>query len=281
MLKMIKNIDAYCMFTAVPPAIDYVLPNMFAGGVGSLVSPGGAGKSMMALQLAVQISGGSDLLSMGPLATGPVVYLPAEDPPLAIHHRMFSIGSRLNDEQRHAVAAQLTIKSLLGKGPDLMDPSWHADIKQIAGGARLLILDTLRRFHVEDENSSSAMAQLIGKMEEIAAETGCAILFLHHSSKSSALAGLGDQQQAGRGSSVLTDNIRWQSYLVGMTSEEASKYNVADSDRGAYVRFGISKANFGPRFPEKWFRREDGGVLRPVDLYARPSRRGLSSREAA
>ena len=37
-------IDILAAFTAPPPPIDYVLPNMVAGTVGALVSPGGAGK---------------------------------------------------------------------------------------------------------------------------------------------------------------------------------------------------------------------------------------------
>ncbi|WP_223940026.1 helicase RepA family protein, partial [Aeromonas caviae] len=38
---------------------------------------------------------------------------------------------------------------------------------------------------------------------------------LRHASKGAAMMGAGDQQQASRGSSVLVDNIRWQSYLSG------------------------------------------------------------------
>lgn len=78
-------LDLMAAFTELPPPIDYVLPNMVAGTVGALVSPGGAGKSMLALQLAAQIAGGPDLLEIGEFPTGQVVYLPAEDPPAAIH----------------------------------------------------------------------------------------------------------------------------------------------------------------------------------------------------
>lgn len=80
-----KPINILEAFAAAPPPLDYVLPNMVAGTVGALVSPGGAGKSMLALQLAAQIAGGPDLLEVGELPTGPVIYLPAEDPPTAIH----------------------------------------------------------------------------------------------------------------------------------------------------------------------------------------------------
>ncbi len=42
-----KPINILEAFAAPPPPLDYVLPNMVAGTVGALVSPGGAGKSML------------------------------------------------------------------------------------------------------------------------------------------------------------------------------------------------------------------------------------------
>ena len=85
-------LDLMAAFTELPQPIDYVLPNMVAGTVGALVSPGGAGKSMLILQLAAQIAGGPDLLDVGEFPTCLVVYLPAEDPPTAIHHRLHALG---------------------------------------------------------------------------------------------------------------------------------------------------------------------------------------------
>jgi len=112
-------LDLMAAFTELPPPLDYVLPNMVAGTVGALVSPGGAGKSMLALQLAAQIAGGIDLLEVGELPTGPVVYLPAEDTPTAIHYR-FALGAHLTAEQRQAVADGLLIEPLIGKCPNIM-----------------------------------------------------------------------------------------------------------------------------------------------------------------
>lgn len=129
-----------------------------------------------------------------------------------------------------------------------------------------MVLDTLRRFHIEEENASGPMAQVIGRMEAIAADTGCSIVFLHHASKGAAMMGAGDQQQASRGSSVLVDNIRWQSYLSSMTSAEAEEWGVDDDQRRFFVRFGVSKANYGAPFADRWFRRHDGRVLKPAVL---------------
>lgn len=259
-------LDLMAAFTELPPPLDYVLPNMVVGTVGALVSPGGAGKSMLALQLAAQIAGGTDLLGVGELPTGPVVYLPAEDPPAAIHHRLHALGAHLTAEQRQAVASGLLIEPLIGKCPNLMDLDWFDALKRVAEGRRLMVLDTLRRFHIEEENASGPMAQVIGRMEAIAADTGCSIVFLHHANKGAAMMGTGDQQQASRGSSVLVDNIRWQSYLSGMTQAEAEEWGVDGSQRGYFVRYGVSKANYGAPFQECWFRRHEGGVLKPAVL---------------
>jgi RecA-family ATPase len=135
----------------------------------------------------------------------------------------------------------------------------------------LLILDTLRNFHSSDENNSTTMSVLIGYLRGIAARTNCAILFLHHTNKSSAINGQGDIQQASRGSSVLTDNTRWQAYLTGMTNEESEKFTNGDDqpigeNRDYYVRFGISKQNYGSPFAERWFKRGKGGILEPIEL---------------
>ena len=153
-------------------------------------------------------------------------------------------------------------------------------LKRAAEGRRLMVLDTLRRFHIEEENASGPMAQVIGRMEAIAADTGCSIVFLHHASKGAAMMGAGDQQQASRGSSVLVDNIRWQSYLSSMTSAEAEEWGVDDDQRRFFVRFGVSKANYGAPFADRWFRRHDGGVLKPAVLERQRKSKGVPRGEA-
>lgn len=164
------------------------------------------------------------------------------------------------------MAAGLLIQPLIGSLPNIMAADWFDGLKRAAEGRRLMVLDTLRRFHIEEENASGPMAQVIGRMEAIAADTGCSIVFLHHASKGAAMTGAGDQQQASRGSSVLVDNIRWQSYLSSMTSAEAEEWGVDDDQRRFFVRFGVSKANYGAPFADRWFRRHDGGVLKPAVL---------------
>ncbi len=148
---------------------------------------------MLALQLAAQIAGGPDLLEVGELPTGPVIYLPAEDPPTAIHHRLHALGAHLSAEERQAVADGLLIQPLIGSLPNIMAPEWFDGLQRAAEGRRLMVLDTLRRF---------------------------------------------------------------------------------------FVRFGVSKANYGAPFADRWFRRHDGGVLKPAVLERQRKSKGVPRGEA-
>lgn len=248
-----------------PPAFDFVLPGMPAGTVGAIISPGGAGKSMFALQVATAMAGAPDVLELG-LKTGKVVYLPAEDPTLAIWHRIHAMSKAWDATAKVEVTKNLHIHPLIGREPDLLSEEWFAWFEEQTKGGRILFMDTLRRFHLLDENSSGDMSKIIGRMEAIAWRHGCCVIFLHHSSKSAAMGGQGDAQQASRGSSVLVDNIRWQAYMSGMSKDEAKTMKVAEGERGFYVRFGISKQNYGRPFDERWFRRGEGGVLAPMEF---------------
>lgn len=267
-------IDILRAFIHKPPELDFVVPGMIAGTVGSIISPGGAGKTMFLMQLCTFLAGGTDTLKMGDgLKNGKIAYIAAEDPEPALLHRVHSIGNIIRHSLWEEVAKNLSIEALTGYSPNLDDERWMRLIIGVATGQRLLVLDTLRRFHQNDENDAGAMSRLLAQLEYVAMETGCSIIFAHHTSKSAAVNGRGDTQQAARGSSVLTDNVRFQSFLSGMSESESREYrdpftgsDFIGMDRNSYVRFGVSKSNYGPPINDRWFRRGEGGVLEPVDL---------------
>lgn len=260
-------------FTEKPAPLDFVLPGLLAGTVGAIVSPGGAGKSMLALELAAFINSGYDISGFAngeEYPVGLVAFLAAEDPPEAIEHRVHALGQHITQsitdgverkETLELISMGLEIESLLGHQIDIQRPEWAKFVESMAAHKRLMFIDTLRRFHTSDENDSGEMAIVLSILEGIAKRTNCAIVFLHHASKAAALNGQGDLQQASRGSSVLVDNVRWQMFVAGMSDKEAITQNVDSVMRRFHVRCGVSKQNYGAPTPDTWLKRIDGGVL--------------------
>lgn len=254
-----------------PEPLDFVLPGFKSGTVGALVSPGATGKTMLALQAAVTVSGGPDMLDFASMDTawrrtaGRVVFLTGEDPADVLNGRFHAIGQRLNTAEKQALFDNLSVAPLVGHGADVMTFEWRRWIADVTLNARLVVIDTLRRFHQLDENDGGHMARLLAYMEQLCRENSTTVLFLHHTSKAGALNG-GDAQQASRGSSVLTDNARFQANLVGMTTDQAKQFDVDENCRRNFVRLSFPKVNYSAPIPDQWFRRRDGGLLEPAIL---------------
>lgn len=277
-----ESLDILSGFSDEPPALDLILPGMLAGTVGSLVGSGGTGKSWLALQFAIAVAGGPDLADICPGASGPVLYLPAEDPASAIMHRLHALGGVIPEAERSALSERLRIVPLMGHRIDLFEEAWQSVLLREAEGQRLIVLDTIRRFHSAEENSSGAMADLLGILEGICHKTGATVLFLHHSGKGSAATGEGGAQQAARGSSVLVDNVRGGQWnVVTMTESEARAYGVDEDLRRHYVRLVQAKTNFGPPIPDRWLMRGDAGILTPVELEKKRKGNARRSQEAS
>ena len=265
-LEQIEFLDIQALVKQQPPPLDFVLPGLLSGTVGALISPGGTGKSMFALQAAITVAGGPDTLNLADmcdawdLTSGPVVFLTAEDPEVVLHGRIHAVGQALdNGDGLSSVYETLRIAPLLGLGADLMSLDWRRWVEANTRGARLLVFDTLRRFHRLDEINGDDMAGIIRYMEHVCLENATTVLFLHHTSKTGAL-NRGDSQQASRGHSVLTDDARFQANLIGMTPEEATEYNL-ENRRRRFVRLAFPKTNYSAPIPDQWFSRRSGGVL--------------------
>jgi RecA-family ATPase len=260
----IKDDELLRAFTEKPEPLDFVLPGMLAGTVGALVSPGGMGKSFFALQIAAQLSGGPDLTGIGDLKKGGVYYIAAEDPKEAIFNRLHDFRQYVSEEQLQSIRKNLTIGTELGRSLNILDADLFNVIKNKAKGKRLVIIDTLRRFHNEDENASGPMAQVIGKMEAICCEANCSLLFIHHSAKSSV--NYDNQAQSSRGSGVLIDNIRWQAQLMALSKKEIEAINCdTDFANSKLVKFRITKQNYGQSMKDIWLARMSGGFLKKIN----------------
>ncbi|MDA8256586.1 MAG: helicase RepA family protein [Betaproteobacteria bacterium] len=263
---------AHCMF-APPPALDFVIPGLVAGTVGSIVAPGATGKSWLALQIAAQVATGADTLDLGPVPQGRVLYLAAEDPADVLHARVHTLAQVLNPAQREALAGQLFVLPTLGQTGDLLDDGQTAaKVAAAAEGCRLVVLDTLSRWHCGDENDRSDAARVMRTLERICDSTGATVLFLHHTNKSAALEGNGDKQQASRGSSVFVDDARFVMTMTTCTEAEARDFGIDDAMRSFFVKLTFAKCNYVPPQRGLWLRKRDGGRLEQVPMFKQPKR---------
>lgn len=251
--------------------LDFVLPGFKSGTVGALVSPGATGKTMLALQAAVTVAGGPDMLNLASMdeawrkTAGRVVFLSSEDPDDVLAGRFHEICKRMSSNDRKILFKNMSVAPLSGRGANIMTPEWQHWITNVTRDTRLVVLDTLRRFHQLDENDAANMAGLLTHLEKLCLTNSTSVLFLHHTSKAGAFNN-GDSQQASRGSSVLTDNARFQANLICMTPEQSKEYDVDEKCRRNFVRLSFSKINYSAPIADRWFFRREGGVLEPVEL---------------
>lgn len=239
------------------PELDFILPGLLRGTVGAVIGPGGVGKSFWAMQLALSMAAGVDLVGLKP-KRGAVLYLSGEDA-VAVHAqrlRAMTVGAPSDLDLSRGLDLRVLESQL-----DIMVDAVFQEVLSAAQGKHLVVLDTLARFHLLDENNAGDMKRVLGQLERLARISGAAVLFLHHTSKAAALAGLGGQQQAARGSSVLVDNARWSCFVAGMADTEARKYSVPEARREHFVRWNISKQNYGAARPDVWYQRNAAGVL--------------------
>ncbi len=260
---VLRQADLNEYFEHPAPPLDFLFSDLgfLVGTVGVLVAPGATGKTYFGLQAACALAGGTgaDILGLSPCATGRVVYIALEDPASVLHARLHAIGKRLSAAARDAVVDRLALYPAMGASIDIMS-SQHLDVLIArCRDVRLLVIDTFSRTHLRDENANGEMAAVMRQYERIAAETGTAVLLMHHIGKGAAIAHNNSHQHAARGASVITDNARWAGYL------ESETLGTQLTETLHIVHFGASKSNYVPPADRRAYERAAGGVLVPAD----------------
>lgn len=266
-----------------PPLRRWLLEDCLPlGKTGMLVAPGGTGKSQFLMQLCASVATGLPLAGYWHAnEPGGVVYIAAEDDADELHRRFYNTAEQLRQATKLDGAAALRENLLIFSAAarnNLMtkatrtgevEKTDYADrllesLKPIQE-PRLIVIDPASRFRGGEENSAEDATRFVEALEYIAKESGATVLIAHHANKASFLGG--DQSQnASRGSSALTDGVRWQMNLTSVTKEEARRLGVLEKDRGHYLTATVTKNNYAPPQPTVMLHRCAGGYLVRVDL---------------
>ena len=170
------------------PSVDWLMPGaIHRGAKGLIVAAPKAGKSMIALDLAVSLSSGLPWMGIEPQVKVKTGVVSREDGPGMTMHRLeqFARGRGLDFlqlpwlfEKTFEQRASFSIES---------DSNLEDLCKWIKHeGIELCIFDVLNKLHASDENDNTKMTAVMSRFDTIRTETGCDVVVIHHDAKNSA-----------------------------------------------------------------------------------------------
>lgn len=265
----LRAMDLTWALTAPLPPLDFVLPGLLPGTFGLVVAPGATGKSQLALDVAASLSLGRPVAGGLFRATQPgkVVLLAGEESDRLLAERIRNL-LKLDEQGDPSLHDNLILLPMAGESCTLLTngrpTSLYDELRAISLGARLVIIDPLRRMHDSDENNSADMTRFVVAMEQLAKATGAAVVGLHHANRASAADAA--SQNAARGSSALVDGARWQMNLSRMDEKTADQHMISEAERPQYVALDFAKTNYLPPRTRCWLKRGPGGRFSLVQL---------------
>lgn len=164
--------------TADPPPVRWLIQDMIChGDIHMLIGEPSIGKSWLTMGMAIAVAGGRDTFLGRPVVEhGRVLYVDEENPEDLIYHRLHKLGL---DEK-----TAKNIRYLSNEGIRLDRQADELVGEALDYSPELIILDSLTRFHTEDENNAGAMASLFNDaLKPLARQTGAAVVLIHHANK--------------------------------------------------------------------------------------------------
>ncbi|MBF0437215.1 MAG: AAA family ATPase [Magnetococcales bacterium] len=218
--------------------VDGVLP---LGVPGMVAATGGAGKSMLLMDLAAKVALSGDGFTMplealgGPVmpVAGVAVMFTAEDDEDEVHRRTAKIVFAEPDPNRLIilpmpnVGGSRPLMAMSREGP-IFTEEFHDIREELLNipDLRLVIFDPLQSFAGGDVNSDPAAGSMFfSGMSRIAAETGATTLVTHHFRKGGKkpLLTAAEAREAIRGTTALVDGGRWSYSIWEVEHDEGRK----------------------------------------------------------
>lgn len=184
--------------TQAPPPVPWLVDDLIVrGATHTIMGEPGIGKSWLTMALCLGVIRGTDWLGQKVDAPGRVLYADEENAEVLIFDRLRrKLG--MTDEE----AKQLRYLSNQGIMLD-RDPDSFID-EALEYEPALIVLDSLTRFHMQDEDKAGPMAQLYNMaLKPLARETGAALVLLHHAGKTES----NSSYRRSRGSGEIVANV--------------------------------------------------------------------------
>lgn len=148
----------------------------------------GVGKTILTLSIAKSLITGEPLWGKFRVNhTGPVIILDEENPKSALKERIYKFGFRKS----------WPLYYIHYQGVKLDNPEHFKELSEIIADIQpvLVVFDSLIRFHHCEENDSTGMAKVMGKLRDLTQIGDPTIMAIHHDRK-----GSGDKMERVRGS---------------------------------------------------------------------------------
>lgn len=256
----------------------YVKPFIRKGIVAMLVGSGGVGKTHALAQLAISITTGIPWFGKYPVEnTGYVFMGMGENSEEDIHRLLRKTVKKLFPQEESffeenpliEASKRLAVASFNGADSSFIYKGHLTKCyeellqglkeKEPKDGWSCIILDPISRFLGADAETDNASAtQFIALLERLTLELKGhpTVLFGHHMNKNAG-ATRNTDQAAARGSSAITDGVRWQANL------EKVRKNLADEEEyelDQVILRGV-KSNFTAILPPQRLRKDENGIL--------------------
>lgn len=178
----------------IPPLL--VEPFFPTGGLALFHGKRGLGKTMMGMGLARAVATGEPFLNTFPTRQGVVVYMQLDMTDNVFQERLRQADDFYRLEDLYILTGVASIAK--AKQSDY----WVQDV--VALQPELIIIDTLRKAHSWDENSSDTPARFYAKLRELFGWTS--VMLIHHDRKTSETSGM-NPAEGFRGSGAWIDDV--------------------------------------------------------------------------
>lgn len=247
----ISFVDAMDFTEADIPLRPWIIPGaLLAGSTHILAAPGGTGKSVFTLQLALMLASGREWAKWKPKRACKVLVINAEDDIAEQRRRMVAAQTVMGfSAERGQILLADAPESILMSSSDPVKKSLIATplVEQLVDvirhyGIDVVIVDPFAETFDGDENSNgdTKWAMKIWR-DQIARPTGAAVYLVHHTTK-------GSEDKAGsadviRGGGAIVNSARLAATLFVMSKGEAEALSIKEEERFRYVRYDDAKSN--------------------------------------